>query len=457
MKSRTVLILALILLVLGAWVYLYEIKGGEKRKEAQAEADKVFRFKKEEIAEVFLRPAGIHLKKEGESWVMTEPVQSAVDKWTVEGLLSSIEGVRHERVIEDKPPDYAVYGLKPPRFEVEVAHGQKRDTLYLGDKNATETYVFAKKGSSPEVFLTGTSILWNVDKKPFDFRDKTVLAFEKDQVSKFTLQAEGRKFSVAKSEGKWRLTAPLEDEADPSKVDQLISALHDARVREFVEENPADLKPYGLAKPRLVVDLYLGQTQARKTLLVGTPKGDKVYAKDEARNPVFLVDTTVVHGLRVSLSDLREKKLTALETGQVHRLELSYADHQIVCQKDTAGNWTIIEPEKRRAKSWKVTSLLSTITNLKAANFVADSPKSLGAYGLDAPRVRIVGKDRGGKTLGGILLGRTKDGKVYAKGLDRKPVVQVKADEVKDLTVTLEDIAEASGAGATETGEKLPK
>lgn len=457
MKSRTVLILALVFLALGAWVYFYEIKGGEKRKETKEEADRVFSFKKEEITELLLRPARIHLKKEGESWVLTEPVQAGVEKWTVEGLLASIEGVRRERLVEERPQDYAPYGLKPPKFEVEIFHGSKRDTLYLGDKNATETYVFAKKGSEPQVFLTSTSILWNVDKKPFDFRDKTVLAFERDQVRKFVLRADGKKFSLVKTEGKWKLEEPVQDEADQTKADQLISTIRDAKAREFVEENPADLKPYGLAKPRLIADLFVGQDQIRKTLLIGSTKGDKAYAKDEARNPVFLVDTTLVHGLRVNLFDLRDKKLTALETTQVASLEFSYPDHRIICQKDTAGTWTIVEPEKQPAKSWKVNSLLSIVSNLKAESFVDDSPKSLVPYGLDQPRVRIVAKSGSGKILGGVLLGKTKDSKLYAKGLDKKPVVLVKADDVKDLMVTLSDVAEEKVASTTAPKEKSPK
>src|SRR6185295_9099387 len=128
------------------------------------------------------------------------------------------------------------------------------------------------------------------NKSTFDLRDKSILAFKRDQIDGIEVNAGGKVVQLAKSGTDWKLTKPIAVRADSSAADGLIGRIESARMKTIVTEaaTPADLKKFGLDTPATTVTVNLGS--ARATLAVGSAAAaDTVYARDAAKPVVVTV------------------------------------------------------------------------------------------------------------------------------------------------------------------------
>src|SRR5713101_10097759 len=118
MRFRTTIILILLLLGLGAYVYWIEYP------KAQEEAKKktLFTIKSEDVQEIALVYADreIDLKKSGEDWHLTKPIDVAADSVAVKNLVSAITECEVKKELTDTTADLAQYGLDKPLVTVKV-------------------------------------------------------------------------------------------------------------------------------------------------------------------------------------------------------------------------------------------------------------------------------------------------------------------------------------------------
>ncbi len=97
MKFRNTLMLLVLTVAVGAYVYFYEIKGGEKREKEKEAAGKLLDVKKDSVSAITLKPDGVELKKTGGKWELMAPVQYQADEGTVNSLLYSLESAKRDR------------------------------------------------------------------------------------------------------------------------------------------------------------------------------------------------------------------------------------------------------------------------------------------------------------------------------------------------------------------------
>ena len=440
MRFKTTLILAIVFAVL-LTVVLFMNKEQTKKEKIEEKAKKLANIEKDNVSELILSFNNIQAKKEDDDWKIISPVETEGDKNAIEGVLGMFSWANIERTISEDTSNLAPFGLDPAKAEMIIIHSAGSDTFYVGDKNATGSFVFARKGHEPRVFLTTTSLKTNAEKTLFDLRNKKVLGFEKNDVRSFLLKNKDGQFTLSKSGSDWKLDEPVNDMADKSKVDNILNGVNNEQAKEFVDENPTNLQKYGLSNPNIIVNMYLGENKAKKSLFIGNQKDKQFYAKDDSRKPVFLVDSSFVNKLNVNLFDLRNKEIAKFTTTDVDSFRLDYSDSLIVCSKDTSGDWLVIEPELRKAKSWKMSSITSAVSNIKVETFVDDNPSNLNKYGLEKPRIKATFYKKGDQ-LRDILIGTTKGEQVYAKTGDSKSIYLINKDIVETLTPKLDDIAE---------------
>lgn len=441
MNFKTTGILALVLIIGVVAVVLLD-KQDEKKEEQQELEEQILNIDKDQVSEIILQPSGIHCVKDSAEWDIVAPVETDGDKSSIDALANMFDWAKIDRVISSDPSEYSTFGLDPAQGRLILVHDRGTDTIYVGDKSPTGSFVFARQSGSPEVFLTTTTLKTNVEKSLFDLRDKSVLGFEASQVRSVDLDIPDGEFTVSRIGGIWKLTSPVEADADRSEVDNILNRMSSERTREFVEESPDNLGSYGLAPPAYHIDVYLGENRAQKTLLVGDATDGRYYAKDASRSPVFLVDSAFVNILNTSLYDLRNKDLADFSTSEVNKFELEFSGQTIVCEKDTAGTWMVLEPELRKAKSWKMSSITREASQLEVVQFVDDNPTSLSKYGLASPQVnaRFYKDDQ---VLLDVSLGNTVDENVYAKVADAESVYLVESNVLDAWQPELEDISEA--------------
>jgi hypothetical protein len=199
-------------------------------------------------------------------------------------------------------------------------------------------------------------------------------------------QADGKKLSLEKSGGKWRMTEPVSAEAEAFEVDALVRA-----IVNLSSQGTTDAQATGLAKPTYTIDLNTAAGKGH-TLRVGdkTAVGDNLYVALKDDNRTHVVGADLLERLEKQPGDFRSKKLVEMSTGDVTKIEINKAGSgggRIVLAK-SGGDWKVTEPQQFPAEKADVDNILFDLTGLRANEFVSESATADAAmYDLESPRI----------------------------------------------------------------------
>ncbi len=473
MRLKTNLVIGVLFAALAAFVYQHEIKGEEERRAEAERSSKLLEFSDHEVQRIWVQPAKgdtITIERRSDEWWIVQPVETLADEEEVERYLRNIDETTTERVIEDSSAMAGSesdeielrYGLSAPRLSLfmELSEGRV-DTIRFGADSPTERFAYVqKRGANRQVFTVRAWRFDNLDKDLLDLREKRLLAFDKEAVREIKVTQDklgiGRVTQLTRApEGGWKIKSPVQADADESEVNGILDKLFNSEAEAFELESPteADLVDVGLApRPWVEVALIVGEDRAVKTLRIGNQveTGGPSFARDVSRDPVFLIDSTVVNTVSKSLFSLRDKGLLSLDDeARIQRLELHRSPEGLIfaAERDSSGTWVIVGPERRAAKSWKINGILTDVQEVQVEEFVADAPPGealdLALFGLEAPRVRLR-LDRDDGTELELLLGARTDDGVYATVAGSGGgVTRVDGEVLKTLEVAFDEIAQA--------------
>jgi uncharacterized protein DUF4340 len=388
--GKSLLVLLVVALGLGAYIYFVEAK--KDLTDSSTKKEKVFAIDQSKIEEIEIHAASgemTKLKKNGTVWQIVEPATLEADQSEVSSLLTSLETLEIQRVLDEKPADLKPFELNPPR--VTVAVRQAGDTapkrVNLGSKTPTGADLYATIEGQPRLLLLSSYVEDSLNKTPFSFREKSVLKFAREGVDSLTIEATGNPtVSLAKKGNDWRFVKPIDAKADFGSIDSVVSKVAQAKMKAIVAPDatkpsaditPADLKKYGLDKPQAVATIGAGSTRA--TLALGGTAEDKtLYARDLSRPIVFTVESSLLDDLKKKPDDLRVKDIFEFRTFNALGVDLTYGGQTVTYEKQkstsqpqstTTEVWKQTKPAAKDVDQTKVTDLLTTISNLRADKF----------------------------------------------------------------------------------------
>jgi hypothetical protein len=386
-SSRSFLIMVVVALGLGAYIYFVESKRNPVETVLPPK-DKVFTFTPGTIEEVEIsndKAEVTRLVKKGETWSIVAPASMETDPAEVAGVISQLESLERQKIIDENPPSAAPFGLDPPRIRLTIKNtgDATRRVLLLGNKTPTGSDLYAKLENEPKVFLISGYLESNFNKKAFDLREKTALKFTRADVNAITLVQGTARVALAKNGNDWKVTEPTAARADGAAVDALISQVEQAKMTSIASDNatPAELKDKGLDKPQAVVTIGAGSAKAE--LAIGKKEDDThVYARDLSRPLIFSVDKTVLDGLTKKADDFRVKDVFAFRSFTATVLEVAYGGQTYKFEKKKASDtslekWSLTAPAAKEVDAAKFDDFLSTISNLRAESFT-DKPNTGG-------------------------------------------------------------------------------
>src|SRR5579862_8962333 len=127
-------------------------------------------------------------------------------------------------------------------------------------------------------------------KKPADEgpkQDKVYASLEADKIEEIRVVAPMGATTLKKTGSSWQIVEPISSPADESKATGVTTSLSALPLTRVVDENPTDLKEYGLAEPRIDVGFKLPGDKDYRHFLIGdkSPTGTDLFAKrgDEKR------------------------------------------------------------------------------------------------------------------------------------------------------------------------------
>ena len=449
MKFKTNVAIGAVFVALLAFVYFYEIKGGEERRQEAEKSKQLFVFQDDDAQrlELLRGDDALVLAKGTGGWNLSAPMTDGADQEAVERYLRNLRECEREKVVVDSAAasaeEAAQYGLDAPRLKVRLqTEDGGEQVVAFGADSPTDRFTYAQlQGDNPEIFVVRAWRFDNLDKRAFDLRDRRVLAFAKDEVMQVQRTGLGGAVVVDRVDADWQLREPVVARAAADAVDGLLDKIDQAEIEAFVAENPdADsLAAYGLGErtPHVEVALLVGADRAEKRLAIGgADEQGRWYARDASRPQVFLVDSTLVQELTKGIADLRDKKPLRFERDQVERIVLIRgAVTAFAADKDTSGVWHLSEPVGRDAKSWKLNSLLSDLEQLEVEGFAEELP----AEATSAFSIELHGD---GQTLLTVRLS-TAAGTSYLQQEGDDAVYVVSGDDFAELDLDIDDVAQA--------------
>jgi hypothetical protein len=433
-RWQTTLIAALLLAFVGGFYYVYEVRLGPDREKVETRKRRVFAAETTDVTAVALkRPDGtVKAQREGETWQLVAPVKAKAERGPLEETISTVVTAKMDREIDAAPKSLADFGLDTPAAEVELTlKDGKHLVLLLGAKSPTGVWIYAKERDRPNVFVVGESVLRDTTRPVADFRDKTVLAFSRPDVTGVEITVGGDTIAVDPDGQKWKMTRPSPRPADGDAISDLLEKLGAAKVKEFVAEAPTSLGPYGLDRPlRLVVFVGKEKDRAAKTILFGRVDAEKkgVYAMRAGEASVLLVAEDVWKAMPQTVAALRDKTVVAFERDKVTRFDIESPKGQVTVTRDKDG-WKITAPEALAADQGEASAVLTRLHGLRAQGFLSDDASGIPRF-LAKPEVKITLHAEGAAAPTTVLFAPSPDRRggqptAYAAVADKGPVVLV--------------------------------
>jgi hypothetical protein len=311
MKPKGLLISVVLLAVLGGVVWWSNKKQAAAAKNPTDTSTKIQTISDDQFQEIRIKKNGaepIDLKRENGKWQILQPKPYPADPDTASSLVSALSSVSADKTIEDNATDLSAYGLANPQLDVSVIRKDgKTDELLLGDDTPTSSGTYAKRANDPHVYTVLSFVKTSVDKSLNDLRDKRLLTFDNDKLTRVELQAKGAPVEFGKTgANEWTILKPKPMRADSSSVDTLIGKLKDAKMDLANLDADAAKKFVGASR---IATATVTDAAGTQTLEVRQDKDKNYFAKSSGVEGVYKVATDVGDALNKSLDDFRNKKV----------------------------------------------------------------------------------------------------------------------------------------------------
>ncbi|MBW4629431.1 MAG: DUF4340 domain-containing protein [Brasilonema octagenarum HA4186-MV1] len=166
--QRTTLILILLALGLGGFVYFHEIKNAPEPKEVKQQ-QKIFSFKEDDVQSLTVKTQNQTLnlertdKSEEPKWMMKSPEVAPASSAIVGYLMNLLVEGKSDRIVSISPNQLAEFGLDQPQTTIDIKlKNQKTHQLILGKPDFNRRFLYAqidpqnKPGGNNDVLLVST-------------------------------------------------------------------------------------------------------------------------------------------------------------------------------------------------------------------------------------------------------------------------------------------------------------
>ncbi len=375
----------------------------------------------ESVTSVTIQPRigdPIVLTKEGQDWYQTQPVRFALNTWDVRRLIDHAAGLHYtERFLPGQGddidrPSLEQTALTTPRATVTLqSQGDKpaQHTLQLG-RSGFGARSFVRVNDDPHVYAVGGALHQSVlHSKPTQWRKRSITAPTEGQTQQLSLTHKGQTATVRKAHSDWALAAPHAGRASAEAVKELLAAIGQLHIADFITDNPADPSAYGLDAPQTTLSVTLPPAPQPATTQP-TPPSDDDLDHNPASNPhpqptthtlligaaqdlageyrfaawssdqapalvVFTISKADADQFIKTVNDLRDPRITPLPPSDIRELTITQtqARDEIRLLRSPAG-WAFAHPGPGfEADGADVSALVESITNARAQSYTPDA------------------------------------------------------------------------------------
>lgn len=397
---------ALVALLAGYVVYDIRQQGaGESLAAGEVRA---FSFPRDQVTRFSLTREGqtITVVRDGDDWRVKQPLEDDAEETAVDGFLFALEmeRLREFRDADEKAaPDWAKYGLDHPGVVVEWTSAKKTEKLEVSSKNAFDGSFYVRAGD--RLLLGRSSLAQSTNRSLGGFRSRRIWRHADAEVTGAEAHFEdhARDFKLSHDARGWALSPKPKFAIDPERLPKWLDAVEDLTASDFVKDGPtpADLKQYGLDRPRLQVDVDYkvgDEKPGRWTLFVGPERGGDVFFYTSDRAVILKTAAASARKLLVSPEYFRDGRAPFsfdVERAREVRVRVGGADH-VIKKGDAA--WTLSDAKPgEQVNEAELVEVLTAARALEAVDYPA------GPTFKGAPLLEV--RDAAGKALLKLAMG----------------------------------------------------
>ena len=438
MKMNSLLIAAIILAALSGILYWSNHrKPAEDAVKVTADTPpKILTLTQADITKIDIKKKSgeeVELAKDGSGkWQIAGAKPLRADQNEVSSMLSTLSSLSSDRLIEQKASNLADYGLAQPSVEVNVTEkDNKTQKLLIGDNVPSGNAVYVALDGDPRVFTLANYSKTTLEKSAKDLRDKRLLVFEQDKLSRVELNAKKVDIEFGRNKDQWQIVKPKPLRADDSKVEELIRKLGDAKMDLNLSADDQKKAAAAFNSGSVVATAKVTDASDTEELQVRKTKDD-YYAKSSAVEGVYKVTNDLGASLDKTVDDFRNKKLFDLGFNDPDKIELHDGAKAYFLTKG-GSDWFGGDGKKLDAISSE--AFVQKVRDLAASKFL-DS-------GFSAAQIELTATSNGGKTVEKILI--AKDGDHYvAKRDGESALYQLDPAVISGLQLAAQDLKPAA-------------
>lgn len=437
MKPRNLLIAAVVLAALsGAVWYSKQHPPSSNPASASSTNPKLVDIPDKDVRSIDLKKKDgsvVTLDRQGGKWNITAPSQYKADADAVSSVLSSLSPVSADNVVEDKAGDLARYGLNTPSLSVTVHRTNgKSDEIQFGDDVPAGSLVYARVNAGPKVYAVASSVKSSLDKSANDLRDKRLLTFDTNKLTRLELASAKSDIEFGKNgQNEWQIIKPQPYRADSFQVEELVRKLGDAKMDLSGSAQNATKAAAAFAKDSPVSTVKVSDASGTQTLDVRKNKDD-YYAKSTLLSGVYKIPADTGKALDKSLDDFRNKKIFDFGFSDPTKIDIqSGSSNKLLTRSGT--DWKM---NGKTLDSGTVQALLDKLRDLGANKFLPS--------GFTSPALAITVTSNDGKRTEKAEF--SKAGDDYIARRENEPAqYQLDAKSVNDILAAGNAIKPAAG------------
>lgn len=195
---------------------------------------------------------------------------------------------------------------------------------------------------------------------------------------------------LKQDKGTWSIVEPIQDRADASEVEGLISTIVNRDGKLVEVEGAVDWAQYGLSEPAATIQLTTAEGVPSEIHVSGTQAFDGSYYVRKG-DELLISDKTWQDVVSKRPDALRDRNLLP-SYANPQEIFLQYPlQHKEIHLKQKDGRWEFASGEKHPVSEKQLQKFLSELHELRAIGFVAESKgeQDLKEYGLHRPDVTV--------------------------------------------------------------------
>jgi hypothetical protein len=451
MRYWPTLVMALVLVGLGLYLYAIELPQKESHDRQDTVDKKVLLFDQETLSGLTIktdRHELVFARTPEKGWMITVPLSTEADQREVQNLIRALVTGNVTRVVEDHPTNLTPFGLDNPVTTITVAAGAARETFSIGDSGPLSSTLYVLRESDRKVLLTNLAPKDFVNKTLMTFRRKDLLHVSQGDVDRIRLTYSTTEIVLyqgqEKPKSKWKLRYPIESEADQTEVRALLFRLEDLKALGIIDPGPErDALAKTLTVPKVKVAIHTADgDQTVKLYQPGQASGE-AFAESSPDGPLYRINPAAIRDLTKELFTFQDKRLLGIDYTDIAILSIKTPTEQYVLINQQ-NEWVLEDQPTEKLDQQATDLFVSRVANVPAEERVIKQAGPLSPYGLVTPAAEFIATGRDGKLAGKLSIGSHADGLAYAMGQRIQGIFQIRADLLTQIPAKKDLLAASS-------------